>query len=232
MKRPKKILASLLALVLVLAPLGCSDSDYRKAARAADQIASGLDAVQDLSAKLYTAYRLIDKEEARALQVGVIDATLVNDEFIAKLRALKRIDGANKQKLGAWFGEVLTSLEKLEDGGAFHVKNENARLQLRAAFRIVRAAIATFQVLSSKYDIPITRPSERLALQLAPGWQFLPPAPSTNVIAPPLFAPAFDFELRCSRRVMFETSDDFKRCPQLAALTLVGLAPASHGGAR
>ncbi len=125
-------------LLLCLAATGCNDDDVRKAARAADGIASGLAGVQKVNVILYQG-ELISKDETKAIAVLVQQGTLANDEFIAKARTLRDLDPGNKALMLQWFGEVSASLDKLNREGVLHVKNPEAQARLSVAFASVKA---------------------------------------------------------------------------------------------
>jgi hypothetical protein len=141
-------------LALVLAPLGCTDTDYRKATRAAAGIATGLGAIQDANESLFKA-QLLDKDEARAIAQGVADAVRVNDQFVGRLRTLKTIDASNKQLVGLWFSEVLTSLEALNEQGVLRVKNADAKAKLSVIFAGVQSSAAILTQLMAANGIRV-----------------------------------------------------------------------------
>jgi hypothetical protein len=217
MKHSQKILALSLVLVLVLAPLGCQDSDYTKAVKASDDIAAAVSAVRDIGERLYTDKHLIDKDEAAAIQVACIDTTKANGEFRVKLRALKTIGGDSKHQIGAWLGEVLTSLENLEAGGVFHVKNPDAQAQLAAGFQAARTAVAILQALAASNGIEITRPVPKVFVATL---GIVPPAFSSS--RPPVIAdlPSLGFDdARCATSFVTESDIEFQRCPHRASLS-------------
>jgi hypothetical protein len=146
-----------LVLALVLAPLGCTDSDYRKATRAAAGIATGLGALEDTNESLFKA-QLLDKEEARTIAQGVIDATRVNDQLVGKLRTIKSIDAGNKQLVGLWVGEVITSIEALNQQGVLRVKNPDAKSKLSIIFAGIQSSVAIITQLMTENGIALPAP--------------------------------------------------------------------------
>ena len=139
MQRSRKVVA-VVVLGLTMLMAGCNDGDVRKAARAADSIASGLAAVQKANEAVFDA-GLIDKEDAKAVSLLVKDATLANDVFVAKVRTLKEIDPSSKVALVRWFGELSASIEKLNQEGVLRVKNPEAKAKLSVAFAAVQAGL-------------------------------------------------------------------------------------------
>jgi hypothetical protein len=163
----------LLIFVVLFAQLGCTDTDYRKATRAAAGIATGLGAIQDANESLYKAH-LLDKDEARAIAQGVADAVRVNDQFVGRLRTLKTIDASNKQLVGLWFSEVLTSLEALNQQGVLRVKNAEAKAKLSVIFAGVQSSAAILTQLMASNGIRVYAVSSSrniiLVAEPAPSW--------------------------------------------------------------
>lgn len=208
--------AILLLISFSLVQLGCTDSDYRKATRAAAGIATGLGALQDANESLFTA-QLLQKGEARAIAQGVQDAARVNGEFIKKLRTLKTIDASNKQLIGVWFSEVLTSIETLNDQGVLRVKNADAKAELAVIFAGVQSSVAILTQLMAANGIVLPQARAGFVFDLN-GGDFnhyfssrgftVAPAPGANVVELPA---GFDAEV-C--KLMITPSDpDAKRCP-------------------
>jgi hypothetical protein len=223
--RPSAI--SQVLIVALLAPMlitlaGCKDSDYTSACKASDDIASGVSAVRDLSEQLYSTYHLIDKDEVRAIQLGAIDAAAANKEFRNKLRAVKKINGDTKTQIGAWVGEVLTSLEALEQSGTLHIKNESARSQLAIAFKTIRVAVATIQALAAANGIALPAPR---VFAVSPAFSSStttsPFRSGTTIIAPPFTPPVFDVDESCGKNMVTPDDVEFRRCPKRAAIVAV-----------
>lgn len=199
-----RLLAISLVLALVLAPLGCTDTDYRKATRAAAGIATGLGAIQDANESLFKA-QLLDKDEARAIAQGVADAVRVNDQFVGRLRTLKTIDASNKQLVGLWFSEVLTSLEALNQQGVLRVKNAEAKAKFAVIFAGVQSSAAILTQLMAANGIRVYAVSSSRDL---------------------VVTPAFDVEEGCAHNMVTPDDVAYRRCPSRA-----GIVAAHFGGA-
>jgi hypothetical protein len=192
----------LLIFVVLFAQLGCTDTDYRKATRAAAGIATGLGAVQDANESLYKA-QLLDKDEARAIAQGVADAVRVNDQFVGRLRTLKTVDASNKQLVGLWFSEVLTSLEALNQQGVLRVKNADAKAKLSVIFAGVQSSAAILTQLMAANGIRVYAVNREV-----------------------LIVPAFDLEGAAQRNMVTPDDVAYRRCPNRA-----GIVAAHFGGA-
>lgn len=136
---PYTTVLSLVVLLLALAGAGCDDSQFRKAARASDGIASGVAAMTDVGKNLHGA-GLLTSEEALGVARLLQEANLANEQFQAKARTLEQVDPKNKKMLTLWFGEVSAALAKLNQEGVLHVKNEDARARLAVAFASIQAS--------------------------------------------------------------------------------------------
>jgi hypothetical protein len=223
--RPSAI--SQILIVALLAPMlltlaGCKDSDYTAACKASDDIASGVSAVRDLSEQLYSTYHLIDKDEVRAIQLGAIDAAAANKQFRNKLRAVKTINGDTKTQIGAWVGEVLTSLEALEQNGTLHIKNESARSQLAIAFKTIRVAIATIQALAAANGIALPAPrvfAASPAFSSSTRWYAWTADSTAPAPAPAVITPAFDVDETCGKNA--PDNLEARRCPKRASIVAV-----------
>lgn len=130
---------AVVALALACAIAGCKDSDLTKAAKAADDISAALGGLETVNEQVY-ATRLIDAQETIAVSNAISAATLANDQFVANVRSLKKVDSSNKAQIVSWFGVLAQSLSQLSTQVSFGVKNPDARQQLQASFQIAQAA--------------------------------------------------------------------------------------------
>jgi hypothetical protein len=119
---------------------GCNDSDIKKAAKAANDIAAALGGLETVSEQLY-ASKLISGDETIAVSNYIKSATLADDQFVAQVRALKKIDPNSKAQIVTLFASLAQSLDVLNQQGVLGVKNPDAKARLQVAFQTAQAAV-------------------------------------------------------------------------------------------
>lgn len=144
-------IARLLPLLLSLALLaGCKDSDYTKAAKAVNDVAGGLQAVEQIDENLYSAH-VIDKDAAKAIAGVVVEASFVNDEAITLLKSTKALDTTSKTQLLAYIQQVVQDVNTLQQDGALYIKDPQSKASFDAAIAGVSGALTVVQgVLASQ----------------------------------------------------------------------------------
>jgi hypothetical protein len=144
-------LALFMVGVLVLGLAGCDDSNYRKAVRATAGVASGLSGLQQ-SVEVAFDGGLVDPEEAKALALAIKDATLVNDQIIAQLRAVKSLDAGSAGSLVVYGKQLSASAEALYAQGILKVKNPQARQRFEATFLALKGSLQLLEVIVAELE--------------------------------------------------------------------------------
>jgi hypothetical protein len=146
----KKFTSLFLIAALAFGQLACSDSDYRKAARAGAGIASGLQTLQGINEDAY-ASKLLEGHEAILVAQLISDATRANDEFVKQLGGFKQLQPGDRAMLALWFGGLTRSLDALNQQGILRVKDPQARERLSLAFAAVQTSLAVLAQLFAAY---------------------------------------------------------------------------------
>lgn len=145
MKLQSKLITLPLVVMIVFSQLACDASAYRKAAKASDDIALSLKALQSTVVDLYTA-DAIDANAARGMSRAIKNATIADDEFIAKIKTLGgKVDEASKPTVVQWVGELSASIATLNAQEAIYIKNPEAKLKLDLTLKTIQAALTIIQ---------------------------------------------------------------------------------------
>jgi hypothetical protein len=140
----RKLLATVIAVAMFIT--GCDDSQLRKANRAVAGVSSGLVALQAANQTAFQAGE-IDKESAKVIANVAIEASLVNDQAVAHLRSLKKLDAQSAEQLLAYVNQISLSLENLQAFGVLHFKSDAARLKFEASIVAVQGSLTIAQGL-------------------------------------------------------------------------------------
>jgi hypothetical protein len=139
-----RFFAAIIAVAMLIT--GCDDSQYRKANRAVAGVSSGLVALQAANQTAFQAGE-IDKESAEFIAQAVVEASLVNDQAIAHLRQIKKLDAFSAAQLLAYINQISISLENLQTDGVLRFKSDSARLKFEASIAAVRGSLVIAQSL-------------------------------------------------------------------------------------
>lgn len=134
----------IVALLLLLAPTtGCNDDQLKKAAKTAATIADLIQATADVRDALLSQ-GLIDNQEALALTKSLADLNLVNQEFNAQVLETKQsgvFDQEARIKLRVLLGNVIGSIDRLNQQGVLTLHNEEAQRRMSLAVRSIQVAV-------------------------------------------------------------------------------------------
>lgn len=144
--KSKAVLTGLL-LLLVFTSLsfkGCNDSGlsdpYRKAAKAADDIAASLNTMTKIKRDLGTSGKLSPDRE-RALTDLLLKANTADKAFVRQIKALKaNPDPATKATLCTLFSTVSSALTDLNNNGILPIDNADSKSKLTTVFNTITAA--------------------------------------------------------------------------------------------
>lgn len=174
----RRFAALLSIFVLAFAMTGCESSEIRKASDASAKVASGLHLMQQEVIAVHDA-GLLSAAESVEVSKLIIQATHANDQFVGRVKALKRLDTSSRPQVATYFAEVAESLELLNAQGVLHIKNPDARRRVQVAFqavstsaRVVARLIGsrrnvlppnTFRARHSDRHRGLTNPASRIA---------------------------------------------------------------------
>jgi hypothetical protein len=148
--RHRKIQATtltLLMIVLALASLsfkcggGCADNDPRcNYAKAADDIAGGIEAMIDAKRSLAQKGRISADEERKLTQL----LTVANDAAIAfnnRVKATTTLDAPTRTDLLSLLSNVTTAVDALNNEGVLRIGNADAKQKLTRIFGTISSAV-------------------------------------------------------------------------------------------
>ncbi len=147
MKRKAVLTSLLLALVFTSFSFKCDSgggpgvSDpYRKAAKAADDMAAALNTMTKIKRDLGTSGKL-SRDRELALTNLLLKANTADKEFVRQIKALKADPNpATKATLCTLFSTVTSALTDLNNNGILPVDNADAKSKLTAVFNTITAA--------------------------------------------------------------------------------------------
>jgi hypothetical protein len=154
MKNFACLLVILSLALLVMA--GCKDSDVRAASRAAAGIASGLSQLQSQNESWYAAKKLTPGETI-AIADAIGDATLVNDEFVAHVRALQNVNAKDAGSIVIYAQLVVGSIEKL-NLTVSSVADPEVRQKLQLVLTSIEASLNVLRSLLVQYPAVPPKP--------------------------------------------------------------------------
>lgn len=152
MKLKKVTLVPVLIIALTLATLpmtGCDDSDLKKAARATDDLARGINILLDLDAALIQQ-NIISRDDALTITNGILNVNRLAKVFNDKARTYKSLDADAKSALLKITDDILAALGTLNAQGVLKIKNSNSQAQFQAGYAVLTAAVATLRTLLQK----------------------------------------------------------------------------------
>lgn len=154
MKLMRICVFALLACFLV----GCSGTQVHKANRAAKQLADDLhefESTVEQQCAIVSGHctGMLADDEAKSLAQLASDATLADDTFVARVKALPP-DTKSAPQVAAWFADLTAAIQKLNDQGVTHIKNPQAQQKFALIFQSIQTALGTLanlvQVLQPK----------------------------------------------------------------------------------
>lgn len=180
----KRFVLPLAIVAGLLMANACSDSDYRKANRAAKQIADDLHEFEAQVEQQYLAKQTckqtttgspdncfgLDGDEAANLAQLASQATFADDTFISRVKALKTLDASNSAQVVVWFQEMSNAVKLLNDQGVLHIKNKTARDHFDLIYQSLQTGLSTLSLLLQKTSGGMT-PSSMPPIQRA-GMEF------------------------------------------------------------
>ena len=118
---------------------GLSDP-YRKAAKAADDMAAALNTMAKIKRELGTSGKL-SRDRELALTNLLLKANTADKEFVKQIKALKADPNpASKATLCSLFTTVTSALADLNNNGIVPIENGDAKSKLAAVFNTITAA--------------------------------------------------------------------------------------------
>ena len=118
---------------------GVSDP-YRKAAKAADDMAAALNTMAKIKRELGTSGKL-SRDRELALTNLLLKANTADKEFVKQIKALKADPNpASKATLCSLFTTVTSALADLNDNGILPIDNPESKSKLAAVFNTITAA--------------------------------------------------------------------------------------------
>lgn len=143
-----------LCMAVLLSGFACNESDYRKANRAAKQIADDIQefqiAVKDQCNEINgSCTGELGNAEAVALSKWAIDATKISDELVAQIKLANQAQGTENQRSVQLLNDLSVAVNKLQTDGLLRIKSEKAKKQFDVLYKGLQSAIATLQVLVS-----------------------------------------------------------------------------------
>ena len=152
-----------LALVLLFSSLSfkCggpppneTDSRFRKAALASDDIATGISKMIDLKRKLATDGKMSAAEES-AITDLLLKVNTADKAFVTQIKAMRAAgtlpDANGKANLAALFAQVTSALNELNSKGLLLLGNAGAKNQLA---KVLAAATAAAQIIEAFLNQP------------------------------------------------------------------------------
>ncbi len=113
---------------------------YRKAAKAADDIAASLNTMTKIKRDLGTSGKLSPDRE-RALTDLLLKANTADKAFVAQIKKLKADPNpATKATLCSLFGTVSSTLTDLNNNGILPIDNADSKSKLTTVFNTITAA--------------------------------------------------------------------------------------------
>ncbi|HKC62963.1 MAG TPA: hypothetical protein VKB86_04970 [Pyrinomonadaceae bacterium] len=149
--RRRRIVAVGLTLLLSLTSLSfkCGggggttspDDNVRKAAKACDDIAGALKAMEEAKRDLLTNGK-ITKEESNQLTKLLLKLVDADRTFCNGVRQAKQFDATNKPNLTTLFASLTSAINELNSSGILNISNADAKNRLSAIIATINAAIA------------------------------------------------------------------------------------------
>lgn len=144
MRMRQRKLVPVVALFLLLLPgVACREDQLRDAAKTAATIADLITATADVRDAL-TDQGMINNQEALALTKALADLNLVNQEFNAQILETKQsgvFDQEARIKLRVLLGNVIGSIDRLNQQGVLTLHNQEAQRRMSLAVRSIQTAV-------------------------------------------------------------------------------------------
>lgn len=141
--RQRKLVPVVALFLLLLPGVACREDQLRDAAKTAATIADLITATADVRDAL-TDQGMISNQEALALTKALADLNLVNQEFNAQILETKQsgvFDQEARIKLRVLLGNVIGSIDRLNQQGVLTLHNEEAQRRMSLAVRSIQTAV-------------------------------------------------------------------------------------------
>ena len=153
MKRLRQTMTATLAATLILLAFGApscdqskTESNLRKIANASHRIGNTVDkgrqAVNELRRK-----QVITSNEANAIRYALLDVSNVAAEFNTEAAKHTTYDANAKAELQRWVDGLRAANLRLIANGTYHVKDDQARVQISATVGAIATLIQTITTL-------------------------------------------------------------------------------------
>lgn len=130
----------------------------RTLAKASDDLAGGIKLT--ISTKRQLAQeRLLGMDEERNLTNLMLDVNRSGREYNRVLTSIEADTSQNRAKLKNALDEVVKSVNRLNDEGVLHIKNEGARQRAGLIINSIRASIATIKHTLTTTPLPSPSPT-------------------------------------------------------------------------
>ena len=127
------------------------DKQFRSAARAADDVASGISKMIDLKRQLAKDKKISPAEES-ALTDLLLKVNTADKLFVTQIKAMKNApDASGKANLAALFSQVTSALNELNSKGLLPLGDAGAKGQLA---KVLAAATAAAQIVEAFLNKP------------------------------------------------------------------------------
>lgn len=141
--RQRKLVPVVALFLLLLPGVACREDQLRDAAKTAATIADLITATADVRDALVDQ-GMINNQEALALTKALADLNLVNQEFNAQVLETKQsgvFDQEARIKLRVLLGNVIGSIDRLNQQGVLTLHNEEAQRRMSLAVRSIQTAV-------------------------------------------------------------------------------------------
>ena len=145
MTRTRKQFAISFVLIAMLMT-SCTGTERHQCADASAKIASTLSAIEGGVEKANGgAMKLVGDADTAILLKAINDATYINDQFVANVRAAQNWDASTKKQIFAMFQQLLASIDALDNAGVLHIEDPNTAQQFQVWMATIRIAVSTIE---------------------------------------------------------------------------------------
>jgi len=165
-KMTKKLAVPLLAvLAITLGAWSCNESSYRKANRAAKQLA---DDIHQFSVTVQTECGAanghctgeLSDDETRALGTWAMRAAMANDEFIGQIQKTNAFQGPQSEAIVQAFNSLATAIGTSQGQAFLNVKSAKAKKEFQDISNGMQAAVALLQAIIAQQPAPTPAPQK------------------------------------------------------------------------